>query len=144
MGYRSDVYMCIKGPTELILAGIATLRLGGDSVMHEALDEWNIVAASPEHAVMVLGGQKTDWRWYQDFPAVQAHLKIYGYFEESAEEEGSELDGVFVRIGEDDMDVVTTSFNEGYDLGVPQRSIFRAYTGEGTDLRPRIAATQTP
>ena len=53
MGYRSDVYMCIKGPTKSILAGIATLRLEGDTAMHEALDEWNVTACSETHATMV-------------------------------------------------------------------------------------------
>ena len=55
MGYRSDVYMCIRGPTKSILAGIATLRLEGDTAMHEALDEWNVTACSETHATMVLG-----------------------------------------------------------------------------------------
>ena len=141
MEYRSDVYMCIKGPTKSILAGIATLRLEGDTAMHEALDEWNVTACSETHATMVLGGQGRSWKWYESYPDVQAHHKIYNYFQDQSEED-SELDGTFVRIGEDDADIFTTSFNEGCALGVVERNIFRAYEGTGEDLRPSIAAQQ--
>lgn len=139
MGYRSDVYMCITGPKDTILAGIATLRIEGDADMHAALDEWKVVAAAePSEAAMVLGGQGTDWKWYDDFPDVHAHNTIFNHFAELAGDD-TQLHGVFVRIGEEDDDIESREFNEGYDLGAPRRSIFREYDGSGPDLRSRLA-----
>ena len=64
MDYRSDVRMVIQGPKELILTGFAALALTGDSVMQEALKEWDlredgvwVTAGEPEGllAVAILG-----------------------------------------------------------------------------------------
>lgn len=138
MGYRSDVYMCIAGPQDTILAGIATLRLQGDQHMHEALDEWKVVENAAGQAVMVLGGQGTDWKWYDSCPDVQAHNSVFHHFEALGDEDAA-VHGVFVRIGEDDTDIEARSFNEGYEMGSIERGIFRAYDGRGPDLRPRLA-----
>ena len=140
MGYRSDVYMCITGPKDTILAGVATLRIGGDQVMHAALDEWNVVeSARPDCAVMVLGGTGTHWKWYEDYPDVRAHNTIFEHFAELSEDD-EQLHGIFIRIGEDDDDVESRDFNAGYELGRVVRDIDRAYNGFGTDLRPRLAS----
>lgn len=148
MGYRSDVYICIRGPAERMLAEVATLRLAGDSTMHEALDEWTLTSCEDEEnrAVLVLGGLGTDWKWYDSYPDVQAHMKIYEHFEtleyESAmlpDVGGSVLDGIFVRVGEDDDDVERRSFGDSsYDLGGARTVIEREFSGSGTDLRPRV------
>lgn len=140
MGYRSDVYMCITGPKDTILAGIATLRIEGDQVMHAVLDEWNVVeSARPDCAVMVLGGKGTSWKWYRDFPDVRAHNTVFEHFAELSEDD-EQLHGILLRIGEDDDDVESREFNEGYELGRVVRDIVRAYDGSGTDLRPRLAS----
>ena len=140
MGYRSDVYMCITGPKDTILAGIAALRIEGDQVMHAVLDEWSCTQCheSPDRAVLVLGGQGTDWKWYEDYLDVRAHTAVFGYFAELSESD-EELHGIFIRIGEDDDDIESREFNEGYELGSVERRIDRAYDGSGIDLRPRLA-----
>ncbi len=141
MGYRSDVYMCITGPKDTILTGLATLRIGGDQVMHTALDEWSCTQCIgiPGHAVLVLGGQGTDWKWYDSYPDVQAHSAIFEHFAELAGDD-EQLSGIFVRLGEDDTDTESRDFNEGYELGRVERRIDRAYDGLGIDLRPRLAS----
>ena len=140
MGYRSDVYMCITGPKDTILAGLATLRIEGDQTMHTALDEWSCTQCheSPDRAVLVLGGQGTDWKWYDSYPYVQAHSAIFEHFAELAGDD-EQLHGIFIRIGEDDDDIESREFNEGYELGTVVRRIDRAYDGSGIDLRHRLA-----
>lgn len=140
MGYRSDVYMCITGPKDTILAGIAALRIEGDQVMHAALDEWSCTQCRefPDRAVLVLGGQGTDWKWYDDYPDVRAHNTIFEYFAELSED-NEQLHGIFLRIGEDDDDIESREFNEGYELGRVVRGIDRSHFGHGPDLRPRLA-----
>lgn len=141
MGYRSDVYMCITGPKDTILAGLATLRIEGDQTMHTALDEWSCTQCieTPGHAVLVLGGQGTDWKWYDSYPGVQAHSAIFEHFAGLAGDD-EQLHGIFIRIGEDDDDIESREFNEGYELGGVERRIDRAYDGSGIDLRPRLAS----
>ena len=85
MGYRSDVRMVIQGPKELILTGFAALALTGDSVMQEALKEWDlredgvqVTVGEPDTplAVAILGRGGTNWRWYDDYGDVQAHRHL--------------------------------------------------------------------
>ena len=55
MGYRSDVRMVIQGPKELILTGFAALALTGDSVMQEALKEWDLKEDGVQVTVGAIG-----------------------------------------------------------------------------------------
>lgn len=141
MGYRSDVYMCIKGPANRMLGEIASLLLAGDKVMHDALKEWNVVAVEGStEAVMVLGGEGVDWKWYDSYPDVQAHTAVYFHFKSL--HENLEFSGTFVRSGEESGDLEQTHFGDGYDLGCIVQGIERSYNGQGADLRPSIAAQQ--
>ena len=139
MGYRSDVYMCIRGPLKKMLTEVALLRLEGDKCMQDALDEWSLTAVELGRAVLVLGGNGTDWKWYEDFPDVQAHLAVFQHFQTLAEDDDeSNFGGNFSRIGEETDDVVQDYFGDGDELACIVRTIDRSYTGSGVDLRPRI------
>ena len=160
MGYSSDVRMVIRGPQEVLLREFAILRLNGDDVMKESLDEWVVMESEPiafmatptdtqlthtDAAVAVLGKGGVNWKWSNSYPEVQAHTKIYGRFEELYIESGatsleSFLHGAFVRIGEDENDVESNDFGEGdHDLARPVRSIDCFYDDiYKPDLRPRL------
>lgn len=150
MGYRSDVRMVIRGPEEVILREFANLRLLGDNVMQGALDEWHVVdingpAQASRYALAILGEGGTNWKWYSDYPDVQAHTRVFEHFRklhEDAEPKSLEeiLDGAFVRLGEDTCDIDEEYFGESpYDLARPVRSIECSYDITGRpDLRPRL------
>lgn len=130
MGYRSEVRMVIHGPKEVILREFANLRLTGDKVMQEALDEWRVMETAPivyrsgegvpnqvfPAAAAILGKGGTSWKWYVSYPDVQAHEHVFRHFQDlynehdTDEHPASFLNGAFVRIGEDDNDIETTYF----------------------------------
>lgn len=151
MGYRSDVRMVIQGPKELILAGFAALALTGDSVMQEALKEWDlkedgvqVTDGEPDIplAVAVLGRGGANWKWYVDYDDVQAHTAIFNHFRQLYDDFPNErLTGFFARIGEDDDDIETDYWgNDPHELLSIRRSIDCPYDSvEGLDLRQSLA-----
>ena len=155
MGYRSDVRMVIQGPKELILAGFAALALTGDSVMQEALKEWDLredgvrtTAGEPDTplAAAILGRGGTNWKWYDDYGDVQAHTAIFDHFQQLYDDFPNELpylwlNGAFARIGENDDDIETDYWgNDPYELMFIRRSIDCPYDGTvGADLRQSSA-----
>ena len=150
MGYRSDVRMVIQGPKELILTGFAALALTGDSVMQEALKEWDlreggiqVTVGEPDTplAVAILGRGGTNWKWY-----VQAHTVIFNHFRQLYDDFPNELPylrltGTFARIGEDTDDIETDYWgNDPYELLSIRRSIDCPYDSTvGADLRQSSA-----
>lgn len=164
MGYSTNVRMVVRGPRELILREFANLRLSGDKFMQEALDEWLVAEDDPIQyrpnpgddtqlipaAVAILGKGGTDWKWYEQYPDVQAHIRIYRHFEElySSTDSGSDddaafLEGAYVRIGEEDNDTQSEDFGEdGCGLARPVRKVECPYDDlDKPDLRPRLAQT---
>ena len=155
MGYRSDVRMVIQGPKELILTGFAALALTGDSVMQEALKEWDlredgvqVTVGEPDTplAVAILGRGGTNWKWYDDYGDVQAHTAIFDHFRQLYDDFPNELPylrltGAFARIGENDDDIETDCWgNDPYELLFIRRSIDCPYDSvEGLDLRQSLA-----
>lgn len=155
MGYRSDVRMVIQGPKELILAGFAALALTGDSVMQEALKEWDlredgvqVTVGEPDTplAVAILGRGGTIWKWYDDYGDVQAHTAIFNHFRQLYDDFPNELPylwltGAFARVGEDDDDIDTDYWgNNPYKLLSVQRSVDCSYDSTvGADLRQSLA-----
>ena len=155
MGYRSDVRMVIQGPEELILTGFAALALTGDSVMQEALKEWDLredgvraTAGEPNIplATAILGRGGTNWKWYNDYDDVQAHANIFDHFRQLYEDFPNELPylrltGAFARIGEDADDIETDYWgNDPYELLFIRRSIDCPYDSTvGADLRQSLA-----
>lgn len=163
MGYESNVRMVVRGPKEVILREFAALRLNGDDIKKEALDEWKVMDDDPitfmatptdtklthmDAAVAILGAGGTHWKWHKAYPDVQAHTHIYQHFEElysECEPDSPEafLCGAFVRIGENDDDIESEDFGEeGYELARPVRTIDCHYDKlNSPDLRPRLAPT---
>lgn len=163
MGYSSNVRMVIRGPQEVLLREFATLRLNGNDIMKAALDEWVVMGSEPiafmatptdsklthiDAAVAILGKGGVDWKWYDNYPDVQAHTRVYRHFEELYSECDAIspevfLCGAFVRIGENNDDVHSEDFGEeGCDLARPVRSIECFYDDiDKPDLRPRLTSS---
>jgi hypothetical protein len=147
--------MVIQGPKELILAGFAALALTGDSVMQEALKEWDlkedgvqVTVGEPDTplAVAILGRGGTNWKWYEDYADVQAHAIIFDHFRQLYDDFPNELPylrltGAFARIGEDDDDIKTDYWgNDPHELLSIRRSIDCPYdSAVGADLRQSSA-----
>lgn len=147
--------MVIHGPKETILAGFGALALTGDAVMHDALKEWSVTEDGVQKtvgepdvplAVAILGQGGTDWKWYEGYEWVEAHKKIFAYFQELYENFPDErsynlLGGAFARIGEDVDDTVAEFWGyDSYELLSVQQTIDCPYdSSEKPDLRESLS-----
>lgn len=116
MGYRSYGRMVLTGEKDRVLAIIADLKLRGNKHMHEALDE---MVLWEDNGEAYLALEFNDWKWYPDYPDIQAFEAIWDAFREAYEdgEDKPKLDGAFIRVGEDDDDVERRYFGDDpYDL----------------------------
>lgn len=131
MGYRSDVRMIISGPKDELLAAFASFVLEG--VQKEWLDEFIIADDGPGQAVAILGHGGTNWKWYDDYKDVQAHVRIWNYF--SGRDDV--FSGAFVRVGEDSEDVEQRYFGSyGDDLACAETRIVTDFDGHSLiDIR---------
>jgi hypothetical protein len=108
MGYRSDVTALIYGPAEVMDALVMKYRHTHDFDLWSTqgdgfgdhLTEWQ------EGGTKFILMQGEDWKWYSDYPSVRA----WQAFEQLAEE--LELNGEFVRIGEEVADIEEATFGD--------------------------------
>lgn len=106
MGYRSNVAFEINGPAEVILAGLATLRL------RETPENWEnmkFFQYKREENRVSLVFHVTDWKWYPDYADVQFIKNVYDYFKGL---ENPETWGHFIRTGEDTEDIEEHHFGD--------------------------------
>jgi hypothetical protein len=142
MGYRSHIIFVVKGEKQAVINGLAAFRLANaftkdqldalaevQQIDSEAccINEDKTVTTTP---ILILKFEGQDQKWYDDYPEVQALLKLYGYFEDYVAEGDEEVyfEGAFGRIGEEDNDTESRSFgDEGYDLVRISRNMECAY-----------------
>lgn len=136
MGYRSTGAIRITGPKDTIWAELGKLNLtqGGNPHFQEALNEF-VLNELPDGR-LVLGLDYSDWKWYADYPVVQAFKHIWSHFEGV-----EDVNGSFVRIGEDTSDIEEHIYGEEpWDLASICRSVEAIPVDKADDLRSKIDA----
>jgi hypothetical protein len=128
MGYRSQVHALIYGPEDKICALVAKHVLEGGNVFEHFKDDIrrfktkrSVYTATEahdgrayawiEHEIEVIELRGDSWKWYDDYPDVQA-------WEALMLEAATEFDCIteFVRIGEDSNDIqVEMNVEDGGD-----------------------------
>ena len=122
MGYRSNITMVIHGKEEDVLGLWAQFRLKNpyDNALNDPLGTGSTTIRK-EGANAIITFQAEDWKWYGDFPDVQRVEALWDFFNKKQGDEYP-LDGIFIRIGENDDDVETRTFGEN-GLARVRRSI---------------------
>ncbi len=107
MGYRSEVAFEISGPAEVMINGLASIRLTTDP---------QIWTENIKHLQFKEDGDKIsilfaveDWKWYEDYKDVRFLSGIYDYFDDLEHEN---VWGYFARVGEDREDVEERNFGD--------------------------------
>jgi hypothetical protein len=93
MGYRSDVYSCIYGDADEIIALMTRDKLCNDEVFTHFADDIKVDELRKGEKIIILELEYT--KWYPDYEEVQAWDK----FLDEADVRGLEWE--FVAIGED-------------------------------------------
>jgi hypothetical protein len=123
MGYHSEVGYVIRGKKEEIIPILMAYRLtyAKPESAKGALDECTY---STTGNLITIKFSNCDCKWYDGYGDVDSHNALFEAFRTAAETDNSTIDGCFVRIGEDDTDIVSSSYGtEPYDLVRIVRSI---------------------
>ncbi len=110
MGYRSKVAYVIKDATDSgkLKDYISYLILQNDENINNALIELKV---SPDYNYIFF---EQEWvKWYSTYEGVRAHQRIlsfdFNYFDN--DDSKSIFNSLFMRIGDDDADIETDSYN---------------------------------
>ena len=116
MGYRSDVaYKIAFNNKEDFWGFIAEAKLDPETALcfdkEENEDKFEVDEQKYEIRFFAEG-----WKWYSDYPEVQAHEALWDKAEER-DGEGIEVDGAWCRVGEESDDNDEKYFgNDPYDM----------------------------
>lgn len=131
MGYYSQVGYVIQGKKDEIVPILMTYRLAHKDSVHakQALDECTYSINDEWFTIKFFTDNA---KWYDGYPDVDNHTSLFNAFADVAETDGSTINGCFVRIGEDDADIVSRSYGpDPYDLVRAVRGI--EFDVEATD-----------
>lgn len=123
MGYYSQIGYVIQGKKEEMIPIIMAYRLTypAPAFAKSALDECTFDLTAGRFTIKL---HIDSAKWYDGYEDVEKHNKLFEAFRGAAESAGSSISGMFVRVGEDNEDVVTDSYGaDPYDLVRPVRSI---------------------
>lgn len=122
MGYRSEVCFEISAKKEVLLNGLAFVRMGYEDskAMKEVFEHLKFFELEDGEAILRFYGES--WKWYPEYKDVKALWKIWCHFGESAVEDEN-ISGQFVRIGEEADDIQEESFNGYANMYVPSPSL---------------------
>lgn len=158
MGYRSEVMMMLKGPA------IKEVKVLMDTAGIDLNEHWGETVIGGDERVKMPScfgygrdhnDQLTfvfhidDVKWYESFPEVQAIEKMWQFASMIADRFGrsgcqpldSELNGIFIRIGEEYEDVTVKAIGlDGYELAQVHRTIDfdHSFLGEQIDWSAEI------
>lgn len=104
MGYRSDIAYKIKFANKEDFWGfIAESKLDPDTALcfdkEENEEKFEVDEEHYEIRFLAEG-----WKWYDEYPEVQAHEALWDKAKERCNEEQVEVDGAWCRIGEESDD----------------------------------------
>lgn len=106
MGYRSDVAFEINGPAEVILTGLANIRLATEPEVWSNTKNFSYKLKGDRISLLFNGGH---WKWYEDYPVVQFFNGVFQYFEDLDQDD---VWGYFLRVGEESDDVEEKHFGD--------------------------------
>lgn len=123
MGYRSEVGYAIQGKKEQMVPVIMTLRLT-DPLAKKALDECTFSTKGEQFTIKFYADSV---KWYASYEEVDMHTRLFDAFREAFTESENNVDnsinGMFMRIGEEDQDIECDNFgHDPYDLMSLQRT----------------------
>ncbi len=108
MSYYSEVRYLVAGEEEVMTAMLAAWRLS-DKDAAKQLGEVTITPYGKD--MLLLSFHAHDGRWYDRYPDVSMHKRFLNFTDDY------EVEGVFIRIGEDDADIESSSYGQAdYDL----------------------------
>jgi hypothetical protein len=140
MGYRSDVKMVIIGDKEPMRAELASLVMTDPGVAERIQDKAGGLRIFEDGKNLVLTLRGEDWKWYPNYPDVQAYERIWSHFESLEKGAGPQdpvYTGSFARLGEEDNDIEISAFGEeSYELIELRRSTICSYLDmDAPDIR---------
>lgn len=110
MGYYSEVRYLVAGKEEVMTVMLAAWRLSDEDAA-EQLGEVTITPYRWIESLLLLSFHMDNGKWYDRHPDVSMHKRFLDFTEDY------EVDGVFIRIGEDDADIESSSYGQAdYDL----------------------------
>lgn len=109
MGYYSEVRYLVTGKEEVVTAMLAAWRLSDN----DAAMQFDEVVITPyREGLSLLSFHMENGKWYDRYPDVSMHMRFLDFTEDY------EVKGVFIRMGEDDADIESSSYGQAdYDLG---------------------------
>ncbi len=117
MGYYSEVRYLVTGKEEVMTAMLAAWRLSDE----DAAEQLGEVTITPyREGLLLLSFHMDNGKWYDSRPDVAMHKRfldvaMHKRFLDFTE--NYEVEGVFIRMGEDDADIESSSYGQAdYDL----------------------------
>lgn len=110
MGYRSDVRIAFYGSKEAVCALLTRFRMEhGDDYAKYIKPDMNVFELNDDTVCVAF--EFNDVKWYDDYDDVKVFSKLYSMAIDLSDE-GSDLSGELVRIGEDIGDATEDHFGE--------------------------------
>jgi len=108
MGYYSEVRYLVVGAEEVMTAMLAAWRLSDE----DAAEQLAEVTITPyRENMLLLSFHMDNGKWYDRYSDVSMHKRFLNFTEDY------EVEGVFLRMGEDDADIESSSYGQAdYDL----------------------------
>ena len=108
MGYYSEVRYLVVGAEEVMTAMLATWRLSDE----DAAEQLGEVTITPyREGLLLLSFHMGNGEWYDSHPDVSMHKRFLAFADDY------DVQGVFIRMGENDADIKSSSYGQSdYDL----------------------------
>jgi hypothetical protein len=110
MSYYSEVRYLVAGKEEVMTAMLAAWRLRDE----DAAEQLGKVTITPyREGLLLLSFHMDNRKWYDSHPDVPMHKRFLNFTDDY------EVEGVFLRMGEDDVDIEHSSYGQS-DYGLDQ------------------------
>ena len=108
MGYYSEVRYLVAGEEEVMTAMLAAWRLSDE----DAAEQLGEVTITPyREGLLLLSFHMDNGKWYDSYPGIAMHKRFLNFIGDY------EVEGVFLRMGEEDVDIERSSYGQSdYDL----------------------------
>lgn len=122
MGYGSDVEFVIRGPAPVMAEVWCKFRLLNPFTPDYASDTDPLgienLVLSEDNGEMRVHFKAEQWKWYDSYSDIQRIEELWTayrrYAETPSNEDADQLNGSFIRIGENDDDIESRSFGSAF------------------------------